>query len=184
MVKGFTMLCDKVDAIAVAGREADACHCASRSFLQAKVYFPLPPIITRPVSDMCIDHFLTMFLGKVASFGTRFSPALSDHYFMSFSYCVRPLPSVDRFVSFKDVSCVNVDFLAFQVRLLNWDVFYATSDVDLQLSLLTDFVNHLYDVCVLVRWKFITDPRTPSEDATVCALVRMLFVMSNFRFPT
>jgi 16S rRNA G1207 methylase RsmC len=35
--KGFTTLCDKVDAIAVAGREADACHCASLSLLQTKV---------------------------------------------------------------------------------------------------------------------------------------------------
>jgi hypothetical protein len=31
------MLCDKVDAIAVAGREADARHCASLLLLQAKV---------------------------------------------------------------------------------------------------------------------------------------------------
>jgi hypothetical protein len=30
-------LCDKVDAIAVAGREADARHCASLSLLQAKI---------------------------------------------------------------------------------------------------------------------------------------------------
>jgi hypothetical protein len=30
-------LCDKVDAIAVAGREADARHCASLLLLQAKV---------------------------------------------------------------------------------------------------------------------------------------------------
>jgi hypothetical protein len=35
--KGFTTLCDKVDAIAVAGGEADARHCASVSLLQAKV---------------------------------------------------------------------------------------------------------------------------------------------------
>jgi hypothetical protein len=106
MEKGFTMLCEKVDAIAVAGREADACHCASLSFLQAKVYFPLPPIITRPVSGTCIDHFLTKFPGKVASFGTRFSPALSDHYFMSFSNCVRLLPSL---ISYrKDKNCQKI----------------------------------------------------------------------------
>jgi hypothetical protein len=35
--KGFKMLWDKVDAIAVAGREADARQCASLSLLQAKV---------------------------------------------------------------------------------------------------------------------------------------------------
>jgi hypothetical protein len=37
MKKGFTTLCDKVDAIAVASREADALHCASLSLLEAKV---------------------------------------------------------------------------------------------------------------------------------------------------
>jgi hypothetical protein len=37
IAKGSTTLCDKVDAIAVAGREADARHCASLSLLQAKV---------------------------------------------------------------------------------------------------------------------------------------------------
>jgi hypothetical protein len=37
MEKGFTTLCDKIDAIAVAGREADARHCASLSLLQGKV---------------------------------------------------------------------------------------------------------------------------------------------------
>jgi hypothetical protein len=52
--------------------------------------------------------------------------------------------------SFKDVSRVDVDFLAFQVGFLNKDVFYATCDFDQQVSLLTDFVNHLYDVRVPV----------------------------------
>jgi hypothetical protein len=37
MEKGFTTVCDKVDAIAVAGREADARICASLSLLLAKV---------------------------------------------------------------------------------------------------------------------------------------------------
>jgi hypothetical protein len=37
MEKGLTTLCDKVDAIAVAGRKADARHCASLSLLQSKV---------------------------------------------------------------------------------------------------------------------------------------------------
>jgi 16S rRNA G1207 methylase RsmC len=37
MEKGFTTLCDKFDAIAVASRDADARHCASLSLLQAKV---------------------------------------------------------------------------------------------------------------------------------------------------
>jgi hypothetical protein len=36
MKKDFTTLCDKVNAIAVAGREADARHCANLSLLQAK----------------------------------------------------------------------------------------------------------------------------------------------------
>jgi hypothetical protein len=37
MKKGFTTLCDKLDAIAVAGREADARHCANLSLLHSKV---------------------------------------------------------------------------------------------------------------------------------------------------
>jgi 16S rRNA G1207 methylase RsmC len=37
MEKGFTTLCDKVDAIAVVGMEANARHCASLWLLQAKV---------------------------------------------------------------------------------------------------------------------------------------------------
>jgi hypothetical protein len=37
MEKGFTTICDKVDAISVACRKADARHCASVSLLQAKV---------------------------------------------------------------------------------------------------------------------------------------------------
>jgi hypothetical protein len=38
-------------------------------------------------------------------------------------------------------------------------VLYDTLDVDLQMPLLTDFVNLLYRVCVPVRWKFVSDPR-------------------------
>jgi hypothetical protein len=37
MEKSLTTHCDKVDAIAVAGREADARHCAILLLLQAKV---------------------------------------------------------------------------------------------------------------------------------------------------
>jgi myo-inositol catabolism protein IolC len=36
---------------------------------------------------------------------------------------------------------------------------YDTPDVDLQVSLLTDFVNHLYRVCVPIWWKFLPDTR-------------------------
>jgi hypothetical protein len=37
MEKGLTMLCDKVDAIAVAGRVADARHFAILSLLEAQI---------------------------------------------------------------------------------------------------------------------------------------------------
>jgi hypothetical protein len=56
-----------------------------------------PPVVTRPASGTCLDHVLTKFPVKVVSFGTRFSSALLDHCFFTFSYCVRPplLPPVD-----------------------------------------------------------------------------------------
>jgi hypothetical protein len=96
----------------------------------------------------------------LVSFGTRFSSALSDHCILTFSYCIRPSPSVDRFVSYKDVNNVDVDVLSHQVRLLDWDVLYDTPDVDLQV-LLPYFVNHLYRVYVSVRWKFVPDQKYP-----------------------
>jgi hypothetical protein len=60
------------------------------------------------------------------------------------------------FSSYKDVNRLDADFSSFQVGLLDWGALYDTPDVDLQVSLLTDFVNHLYRVCVPVRWK-LTD---------------------------
>jgi hypothetical protein len=54
---------------------------------------------------------------------------------------------------------VDADFFNYQVGLLDWGMLYDTPDVDLQVSLLTDFVNHLYHDCVPVRWKFVADPR-------------------------
>jgi hypothetical protein len=66
-------------------------------------FFPVTPVVTRPVSGTCIDHVLTKFPEKVVSFGTRFSAALSEHCILTFSYCIRPPPPVDRlFVSYKD----------------------------------------------------------------------------------
>jgi hypothetical protein len=60
-----------------------------------------------------------------------------------------PAPSpVDRFVSYKDVNRVDGAFLSYQLRLLDWVALYDTPDVDLQVSLLTDFISHLYDFCV------------------------------------
>jgi hypothetical protein len=57
---------------------------------------------------------------------------------------------------------VDGDFLSYQMGLLDWDALYDTPDVDLQVSLLTDFFNYLYRVCVPVRWKFVVpDPRYP-----------------------
>jgi hypothetical protein len=96
--------------------------------------------------------------------------AWSDHCILTFSYLFllffffRPPPLVDRFISYKDVNCVDVDFLSYQqVGRLDWGALYDTPDFDLQVSLLTDFVNHLYRVCVPVRWKFVfvSDPRYP-----------------------
>jgi hypothetical protein len=56
---------------------------------------------------------------------------------------------------------VDGHFLGYQVGLLDWKAPYDTPDVDLQVSLLTDSINHLYRVCVPVRWKFVPDPRYP-----------------------
>jgi hypothetical protein len=56
---------------------------------------------------------------------------------------------------------VDADFRGHQVGLLDWGALYDTPDADLQVSLLTDFVNHLYDVCVPVWWKFVPDLRYP-----------------------
>jgi hypothetical protein len=96
----------------------------------------MPPVITRPASGTCIDHVLTKFPEKVVSFGTRFSSALSEHWILAFSYCIRPPPPVDRLVSYKDVNRVDADFLSYQVGLLDWGALYDTPDVDLQVSLL------------------------------------------------
>jgi hypothetical protein len=73
--------------------------------------FPVPPVVTRPASGTCIDHVLTKF------------PEVS--------YCIRPSPPVDRFVSYKDVNRVDADFLRYQAGLLDWDALYDTSDVNL-----------------------------------------------------
>jgi hypothetical protein len=67
--------------------------------------FPVPPVLTRPAFGTCIDHVLTKFPEKVVFFGTLFSSALTNRY------CIRPPLLVDRFVSYKDVNCVDADFL-------------------------------------------------------------------------
>jgi hypothetical protein len=51
--------------------------------------------------------------------------------------------------------------LSNQEGLLDCGALFDTPDVDLQVSLLTDFVNFLYGVCVPVRWKFVCDSRYP-----------------------
>jgi hypothetical protein len=79
---------------------------------------------------------LTKFPEKVVFFGTRFSSAL--HFDLLLVV----------FFSYKDVNHVAADFLGYRVRLLDRGALYNTPDVDLQVSLLTDFVNHLYGICV------------------------------------
>jgi hypothetical protein len=64
---------------------------------------------------------------------------------------------MDRFVSYKDVNCVDAHFLSYKVGLLDWGALYDILDVALQVSLLIDFVNQLYGVCVPVRWKFVSE---------------------------
>jgi hypothetical protein len=139
-------------------------HSATSDILDSPVYFffPVPPVVTRPASGTCIHHVLTKFPEKVVSFGIGFLPLC---WIIAFSYCIRPPPPppVDRFVSYKDVNRVNADFLSYQLGLLDWGALYDPPDVDLQVSLLIDFVNHLYRVCVPVRWKFVPDPRYPSR---------------------
>jgi hypothetical protein len=46
---------------------------------------------------------------------------------------------------------VDTDFLSYKVGLLDWGALYDTPYVDLQVPLLTDFVNYLYRVCVPVE---------------------------------
>jgi hypothetical protein len=52
-------------------------------------------------------------------------------------------------------------FLSYQVGFLDWGALYDTLDVDLQVSLLSDIVNHLYRLCVPLQWKFVPEPRYP-----------------------
>jgi hypothetical protein len=122
--------------------------------------FPTLLGITRPASGSCLDHVLTKFPDKVASFGVGFRRALSDHAFLAFSYCVKLPPPVDRFVYVKDVNRVDPDHLAGEIGRLDWAALYAISDVDRQVVLLSDHVKHLYEVCVPTRRMFIPDSRT------------------------
>jgi hypothetical protein len=126
--------------------------------------FPANPEITRPNhitgSGSCIDHVITKFPDKVASFEITPS-ALSDHCSLSLSYCVKPPPPVDRFVTVRDLNLINIEFLQDQISLLNWAALYATPDVDERVNILTSFINYLYDIAVPLRRKFVPDPRTP-----------------------
>jgi hypothetical protein len=106
--------------------------------------FPVPPVITRPASETCLDHVLTKLPDKVVSFGVRFSRAISDHCFLSFSYCIKPTPPVDRFDSFKDVNRIDYEFLRFHISFLDGGAIYATHVVDEQVCLLTGFIGQLY----------------------------------------
>jgi hypothetical protein len=81
-----------------------------------------------------------VFPEKVISFGTRLFSALSDHCILTFSYCIRPPPPVDWFVSYKN----GCKFFELPGGTLGLGALCDTPDVDLQDSLLTDFVNHLY----------------------------------------
>jgi hypothetical protein len=94
--------------------------------------FHVPPVITRPAtaSGTCLDHALTKFPDV---FGVRFSWAISDHYFLSFYYCNKPHPPVDRFVSFKDVNRIDYEFLRFRLSLLDWGAIYAKHVIDEQI---------------------------------------------------
>lgn len=137
--------------------------------------FPINPEITRPNyvtgSGSCIDHVLTKFPGKVAIF--EISPsALSDHNSLSMSYCVKPPAPVDKFLHIKDLKLVNIDFLQNQISLLNWADLYATPDVDERVNIITNFINHLYFVCVPSRRIFIPDARTPWMTLEICDAIR------------
>jgi hypothetical protein len=86
------------------------------------------------VFGTCLDHVLTKFPNKVVSFGVRFSRVISDHcFYLSFSHCIKPLPLVDQFVSFKDVNRIDYEFLHFHISLLDWGAIYAAHIVDEQL---------------------------------------------------
>jgi hypothetical protein len=58
---------------------------------------------------------------------------------------VKPPPPVDRFIYIKDVSRLDLQQLADEVAPMDWAALYATSDVDRQVSLLSEFVKRLYD---------------------------------------
>jgi Reverse transcriptase (RNA-dependent DNA polymerase) len=123
--------------------------------------FPAAPVVTRPASSACLDHVLTKFPEKISNLGIGFRRALSDHSFLTFSYNVKPPPPVDRFIFVRDVNRVDLDQLAEETNRLDWAALYATSDVDRQVILLSDYVKRLYEVCVPIRRKFVPDPRTP-----------------------
>jgi hypothetical protein len=67
---------------------------------------------------------------------------------------------------------VDADFLSYQVGLLDLGALYDTPDVDFKIPLLTDFVIHLFGVCVPVRWKLVPDPRYPWMTLEIWGAIR------------
>jgi hypothetical protein len=63
------------------------------------LFFPVQPVVTRPTSGTCIDQILTKFPEKVILLVLGFLPLWRIILFLAFSYCIRPLPPVDAFVS-------------------------------------------------------------------------------------
>jgi hypothetical protein len=108
-------------------------------------FLTVPPFVTKRASSTCIDHISNKFPEKMVFYGPHFSSALSDLCFLSFVLCRR--------------------FLWIRLFLLCWFVELPGETLGLEgalhysrclfagitAQLLTDFINHLYDVFVSVR---------------------------------
>jgi hypothetical protein len=81
---------------------------------------------------------------------------------LAFSYCVKPPLPVEHFIYTKEVSRVDLEHLADEVARMDWAALYATSDVDRQVILLSEYVKRLYELSVPTRRKFSPDSWTPS----------------------
>jgi hypothetical protein len=102
--------------------------------------------------------------------------------FLSFYFCIKPSPQVDRFVSFKDVNRIDYEFLRFSISFLDWSAIYARHVVDAQVYLLTGFIGQLYDMFVSLRRRFVPDSRTPGMKVSLRDSIRDRDAM-NSRVP-
>jgi len=140
--------------------------------------FNLHQLINEPTrvtltSETLLDILVTSDSRIISDVNVVNMHDVSDHYLTTCNLLVNKPVSIPRFHTFRDFKYFNYHWFVEHVSVIDWDLIYEFTDINLMVDFLVKNIKGLFDLHAPVRTVRITKPWAPWLTETIKSMIKL-----------